>query len=116
MKVLSPRLRERTSTDGFHLHRDLRRKPVVAPQPQSLLLPRGLPLPGRLPPRSSRLLASVVHISSTRARQSEPDSEGYAASKAGLLGLTHAQAASLDAAAARGDALAQEPRRGMSGR
>lgn len=51
--------------------------------------------PGCLPPRSARLLASVVHISSTRARQSEPHSEGYAASKAGLVGLTHAQAASL---------------------
>lgn len=46
-------------------------------------------------PRSSRLLASVIHISSTRAKQSEPHSEGYAAAKAGLLGLTHAQSSSL---------------------
>jgi NAD(P)-dependent dehydrogenase (short-subunit alcohol dehydrogenase family) len=46
-------------------------------------------------PRSSRLLASVVHISSTRARQSEPDSEAYASAKAGMLGLTHAQSVSL---------------------
>ncbi len=38
---------------------------------------------------------SVVLISSTRALQSEPNSEPYAASKAGLLGLTHALAASL---------------------
>ncbi len=38
---------------------------------------------------------SIVLISSTRALQSEPDSEPYAASKAGLLGLTHALAASL---------------------
>lgn len=38
---------------------------------------------------------AVVLISSTRALQSEPDSEPYAASKAGLLGLTHALAASL---------------------
>lgn len=38
---------------------------------------------------------SIVMISSTRALQSEPDSEPYAASKAGLLGLTHALAASL---------------------
>lgn len=38
---------------------------------------------------------SIVLISSTRALQSEPNSEPYAASKAGLLGLTHALAASL---------------------
>ncbi len=38
---------------------------------------------------------AIVLISSTRALQSEPDSEPYAASKAGLLGLTHALAASL---------------------
>ncbi len=38
---------------------------------------------------------AVVLVSSTRALQSEPDSEPYAASKAGLLGLTHALAASL---------------------
>lgn len=39
--------------------------------------------------------SSIIHISSTRAIQSEPFCEGYAASKAGLIGLTHAQAASL---------------------
>lgn len=38
---------------------------------------------------------TIVHMSSTRARQSEPQSEVYAATKAGLLGLTHAMAASL---------------------
>ncbi|OKL58256.1 hypothetical protein UA08_06461 [Talaromyces atroroseus] len=38
---------------------------------------------------------SIIHMSSTRARQSEPHSEGYAATKAGLIGLTHAMAASL---------------------
>jgi NAD(P)-dependent dehydrogenase (short-subunit alcohol dehydrogenase family) len=38
---------------------------------------------------------AIVLIASTRALQSEPDSEPYAASKAGLLGLTHALAASL---------------------
>jgi NAD(P)-dependent dehydrogenase (short-subunit alcohol dehydrogenase family) len=38
--------------------------------------------------------SAVVHISSTRAHQSEPFCEGYAASKAGLLGLTHSQAIS----------------------
>ncbi|KXZ55078.1 hypothetical protein GPECTOR_3g234 [Gonium pectorale] len=41
------------------------------------------------------LWSSIVHISSTRALQSEPGCEGYAAAKAGLLGLTHSQAASL---------------------
>lgn len=39
--------------------------------------------------------AAIIHISSTRARQSEPHSEAYAAAKAGMLGLAHAQAASL---------------------
>ena len=39
--------------------------------------------------------SSIIHISSTRARQSEPNSEGYAASKGGLCALTHAQAISL---------------------
>jgi NAD(P)-dependent dehydrogenase (short-subunit alcohol dehydrogenase family) len=37
----------------------------------------------------------VVTISSTRAHQSEPDTESYAASKGGLLALTHALAVSL---------------------
>ncbi|PRW57640.1 oxidoreductase isoform A [Chlorella sorokiniana] len=39
--------------------------------------------------------AAIVHISSTRAHQSEAHTEAYAAAKAGLLGLTHAQAISL---------------------
>ncbi|GBF92818.1 SDR family oxidoreductase [Raphidocelis subcapitata] len=39
--------------------------------------------------------AAIVNIASTRARQSEPNCEGYAASKGGLEALTHAQAASL---------------------
>ncbi len=38
---------------------------------------------------------SVVNISSTRAFQSEKNSESYAASKGGLLALTHASAVSL---------------------
>ncbi len=38
---------------------------------------------------------SVVNIASTRALQSEPDSEPYAASKGGILALTHAMAMSL---------------------
>lgn len=37
---------------------------------------------------------AIVHIASTRARQSEPDTEAYAASKGGLLALTHAMAIS----------------------
>ncbi|WP_297370859.1 SDR family oxidoreductase [Acidocella sp.] len=37
----------------------------------------------------------VVTIASTRAHQSEPDTESYAASKGGLLALTHALAISL---------------------
>lgn len=38
---------------------------------------------------------SVVTISSTRAHQSEPHSEAYAASKGGVVALTHALAVSL---------------------
>ena len=38
---------------------------------------------------------SIVNIASTRALMSEPGSEAYAASKGGLLALTHAMAASL---------------------
>ncbi|KAK9821009.1 hypothetical protein WJX74_000516 [Apatococcus lobatus] len=39
--------------------------------------------------------ASIVHISSVRAHFSEPNSEGYGSAKAGLIGLTRAQAVSL---------------------
>lgn len=39
--------------------------------------------------------ASVVNMSSTRARQSEPDTYAYAAAKGGLSALTHAMAVSL---------------------
>ncbi|WP_426955538.1 SDR family oxidoreductase [Muricoccus radiodurans] len=38
---------------------------------------------------------AVVTMASTRARQSEPDTESYAASKGGLVALTHALAISL---------------------
>lgn len=38
---------------------------------------------------------SVVNIASTRAHQSEPDTEAYAASKGGLVAFTHALAVSL---------------------
>ncbi|MDR6956677.1 NAD(P)-dependent dehydrogenase (short-subunit alcohol dehydrogenase family) [Pseudomonas brassicacearum] len=38
---------------------------------------------------------AIVNLASTRAAQSEPDSEAYAASKGGLLALTHALAISL---------------------
>jgi NAD(P)-dependent dehydrogenase (short-subunit alcohol dehydrogenase family) len=37
---------------------------------------------------------AIVNIASTRALQSEPDTEGYAASKGGLLALSHALAVS----------------------
>jgi NAD(P)-dependent dehydrogenase (short-subunit alcohol dehydrogenase family) len=43
--------------------------------------------------RDSR--GSIVTIASTRAHMSEPDTESYAASKGGLLALTHALAISL---------------------
>lgn len=38
---------------------------------------------------------TVINVSSTRAHQSEPNSESYAATKAGLLGLSQALAVSL---------------------
>ena len=38
---------------------------------------------------------SIINISSTRALQSEPDTEAYSASKGGILALTHAMAMSL---------------------
>lgn len=38
---------------------------------------------------------SIVNIASTRAIMSEPNSEGYAAAKGGIVALTHALAASL---------------------
>ncbi len=38
---------------------------------------------------------AIVNIASTRALMSEPHSEAYAASKGGMLGLTHAMAVSL---------------------
>ena len=38
---------------------------------------------------------AVVTVASTRAHQSEPDTEAYAASKGGVVALTHALAASL---------------------
>ncbi|MBJ6363757.1 SDR family oxidoreductase [Paenibacillus sp. MAHUQ-46] len=38
---------------------------------------------------------SIIHIASTRALMSEPNTEAYAASKGGMVALTHAMAASL---------------------
>lgn len=38
---------------------------------------------------------SIIHMSSTRAFMSEPNNEGYSATKAGLLGLTQSMAVSL---------------------
>ena len=37
----------------------------------------------------------IIHIGSFRAFQSDPNQEGYASSKAGLLGLMHSMAVSL---------------------
>ena len=42
-----------------------------------------------------RARGAIVNIASTRALQSEPECEAYAAAKAGLVGLTHALALSL---------------------
>lgn len=42
-----------------------------------------------------RARGAIVNIASTRALQSEPDSEAYAASKGGVVALTHALAISL---------------------
>jgi len=39
--------------------------------------------------------ASIVNIASTRAAQSQPDTESYSAAKGGILSLTHALAVSL---------------------
>lgn len=64
-------------------------------RPEALLAPTPLPEPLRRhlahPALQSRC---IVNISSFRALQSEPNCEGYAASKAGALGLTQAMAIS----------------------
>lgn len=46
-------------------------------------------------PHLSRREGAVVNIASTRALMSEPDTEAYAASKGGIVALTHALAVSL---------------------
>ena len=46
-------------------------------------------------PHLRRRRGAIVNIASTRALQSEPDTEAYAASKGGLVALTHALAMSL---------------------
>lgn len=48
----------------------------------------------------------VIHLASTRAFQSEPQSEGYAASKGGIVALTHALALSLGEHGIRVNAIA----------
>lgn len=45
-------------------------------------------------PALAKAHGTILNIASTRALQSEPDSEAYAASKGGLLALTHAMAIS----------------------
>jgi len=46
-------------------------------------------------PHLRRVCGAIVNIASTRAVQSEPDTEAYAAAKGGLVALTHALAMSL---------------------
>jgi len=46
-------------------------------------------------PQLRRRGGAIVNIASTRALQSEPDTEAYAAAKGGLVSLTHALAISL---------------------
>jgi NAD(P)-dependent dehydrogenase (short-subunit alcohol dehydrogenase family) len=46
-------------------------------------------------PHLRRARGAMVNIASTRAIQSEPDTEAYSASKGGLVALTHALAMSL---------------------
>jgi NAD(P)-dependent dehydrogenase (short-subunit alcohol dehydrogenase family) len=46
-------------------------------------------------PHLKKTKGSIVNISSTRALMSEPDKEAYAASKGGIVALTHALALSL---------------------
>ena len=46
-------------------------------------------------PHLRRARGAMVNIASTRALQSEPDTEAYAAAKGGLVALTHALAVSL---------------------
>jgi NAD(P)-dependent dehydrogenase (short-subunit alcohol dehydrogenase family) len=46
-------------------------------------------------PHLRRARGAIVNIASTRALQSEPDTEAYAAAKGGLVALTHALALSL---------------------
>ena len=46
-------------------------------------------------PHLKKSSGSIVNITSTRALQSEPDTEAYSASKGGILALTHAMAMSL---------------------
>ena len=46
-------------------------------------------------PHLRRARGAIVNIASTRALQSEPDTEAYAASKGGVVALTHAAAISL---------------------
>jgi NAD(P)-dependent dehydrogenase (short-subunit alcohol dehydrogenase family) len=46
-------------------------------------------------PQLQKRRGAIVNISSTRALQSEPDTEAYAASKGGVVALTHALAISL---------------------
>ncbi|KAF3760947.1 short chain alcohol dehydrogenase [Cryphonectria parasitica EP155] len=49
---------------------------------------------GEQPSQADEASRCIINISSFRAKQSEPNCEGYAASKAGILGLTQAMSIS----------------------
>ena len=56
---------------------------------------RGSLLVGQPPETSLRARPSIVNLSSTRAFQSQADTESYSAAKGGITALTHALAVSL---------------------
>ena len=61
----------------------------------SLLSRACLPMLRKDATRGRKTGGSIINMSSTRAHQSEPHHEGYSATKAGLIGLTHNMAISL---------------------
>ncbi len=77
------------------------RKPIAAltPAEWALVIATNLTATFLLAKAAERMLraarGSIVTIASTRARMSEQDTESYAASKGGLVALTHALAISL---------------------
>lgn len=68
--------------------------PFLLARAAAPLLRASLPC-ASLPRAGGDAAAAIVTIGSTRAHMSEPDTESYAASKGGLLALTHALSVSL---------------------